>query len=166
MKKSEVISAAQAVADKKGRINVTRSDVSAHLGIKDGSWPDKIGISFEEVMRGVPRSSVSPEPTTRRRVNDRKLRREQILAVAVRLSETKPFDRVTRQEIADAAGVCGSLVTQIYTTMPKLRRDVIRTAIRTENVAVLARALASGDSHATKAPPNLKAKAVQYLAEL
>ena len=74
------------------------------------------------------------------------------------------YTKVTRDAVADAAGVSMGLVSRYFGTMKNLRRDIIRYAIRNDIAEIIAQGLANGDDHARKAPANLKAKAATLLA--
>lgn len=93
-----------------------------------------------------------------------KERAEELLQLAVSLAEGTGYMKVTRKQIADKAGVCEALVTHRLGTMAAVRRSVIRRAIATQNVRVLAQGLAANDPHARKAPDDLKQQAAQWLA--
>jgi AcrR family transcriptional regulator len=85
----------------------------------------------------------------------------QILAAAVKMAAREGYQRITRETIAKAAGVSEALVTHYLGTMPELRRAVMREAVRTECLAVIAQGLTSRDKHAAKAPPELQQKALR-----
>jgi AcrR family transcriptional regulator len=85
----------------------------------------------------------------------------QILAAALKLSARMGYTRITRADIAKAAGVADALVTYHLGTMPDLRRAVMREAVRTECLSVIAQGLTARDKHAAKAAPELQRKALQ-----
>lgn len=90
----------------------------------------------------------------------------QILAAAVKAAERHGYNRITRETIAKAAGVSEALVTHYMGTMPELRRAVMREAIRTECLPVIAQGLTSRDRHALKAAPALQTRALRtYMAQ-
>lgn len=88
----------------------------------------------------------------------------QILAAAVKVSAKEGYQRITRETIARAAGVSEGLVTYHLGTMPELRRAVMREAIRSACLPVLAQGLAARDRHAQKAPPELQKKALASMS--
>ena len=90
-------------------------------------------------------------------------RRELILEAAVKLADTSHYQRITRQDIADEAGIAPTLVTHYFGTMPQLRRDVMRYAVRNECLRVIGQGLASQDTHALRASPGLQASALGSL---
>ena len=93
------------------------------------------------------------------------LRREQCIEAALELSKSKPYYRVTRNEIADAVGIAGTVVQWHFGTVCKMRRDIMRAAIRTERLDVIAQGIANQDAHAMKAPADLRARALAHLAQ-
>lgn len=93
----------------------------------------------------------------------KKDRRESILEIALTLSEKHHYTTVTRNDISDKGGFAPSLIQYHFGTMNQLRRDIIRLAIKNENLVVIAQGLACKDKHALKAHPELKEKAVKHL---
>ena len=89
-----------------------------------------------------------------------KERRDQLLAVAVELSVKLGYNRVTKEDIAKKAGVTPGLINNYFGTMTKLRRQIIRTAIRDEILEVIAQGLINNDPHAKKADAQLKQRAL------
>jgi len=90
-------------------------------------------------------------------------RKAQILSTALTLCETASYARVTRDQIAERAGCAPTLVAYHFGTMPALRRDIMREAVRVECLPVIAQGLALRDSHALKAPEELRQRALQSL---
>jgi AcrR family transcriptional regulator len=92
----------------------------------------------------------------------------QILKAALELcsQEATTYNRITRDEIAKKAGIPSSLVAYHCGTMADLRRDIMREAVRVENLAVIAQGLAARDRHALKAPEEVRRRALESLALL
>lgn len=91
-------------------------------------------------------------------------RKAQILSAALILCETASYARVTREQIAERAGCPPTLITYHFGTMPALRRDIMREAVRAECLPVIAQGLALRDAHALKAPEELRRRAAETLA--
>lgn len=91
-------------------------------------------------------------------------RRAQILAAALDAAETHGYRNLTLQQIATAAGVSKGLPMAYFGTMTALRRAVMREAVRVANLRVIAQGLVANDSHARKAPSDLKTKALAAVA--
>ena len=88
----------------------------------------------------------------------------QILKAALELcGEGAHYVRITRDEIAKKAGIPSSLVAYHCGTMADLRRDIMREAVRVENLAVIAQGLAARDRHALKADEALRRRALDSL---
>ena len=97
---------------------------------------------------------------------DVRVRRDTILTAAVRLAEKKGYTRITREEIATEADCSPALVSEMFGTMPRLRRCIQRAAVTNEVLAVIAQGLAVKDPHAMAAPDHVKAAVGKYLSEL
>jgi len=87
----------------------------------------------------------------------------QILAAALEIAPRKGYARITRDEIAERAKVPPSLITYHFGTMPEMRRDLMREAVRVECLPVIAQGLAAKDRHAMKAPEEIRARAIESL---
>jgi len=94
-----------------------------------------------------------------------KNRTRELLAHALLVARDAGLQSMTRQAIADHAGVSEGLVTARLGTMAAIRRDVMRAAVRESCVEVVAQGLALRDPHALKAPADLKARAAEYLCK-
>ena len=92
-------------------------------------------------------------------------RTEHLLDVALDMAADIGIDNLTRDGIADAAGVSHCLVTFRLGQKTELLRNVMRRAIKKENLAVLAQGLARNDKVAAKATPDLKQRAAAWLAQ-
>lgn len=88
----------------------------------------------------------------------------QILSAALEIAPATGYNRMTREQIAEKAGCPPTLITYHFGTMPSLRRDIMREAVRVECLPVIAQGLALRDSHALKAPEELRRRAVEALA--
>ena len=92
-----------------------------------------------------------------------KVRRESILIAALDLAKTHGYNRITRDAIAEHAGVSMGLVTRYFHTMQQLRRTLMRAAIKSEILEIVAQGLASNDVYAQNAPDELKERAINSL---
>jgi len=88
----------------------------------------------------------------------------QILNAALVVASKVGYARLTREDIAKRADVPASLISYHLGTMPALRRKIMREAIRTECLPVVAQGLAIRDRFALKAPAELRARAVASLS--
>lgn len=91
-------------------------------------------------------------------------RKQQILTAAIKVAgRPGGWGKLTRDAVAREAGCAEGLVSKYFGTMIAFRRSIMRAAIQARNLAVVAQGLAAGDTNAQKAPPELKAAAVETL---
>jgi AcrR family transcriptional regulator len=98
-----------------------------------------------------------------KRNNDTAVRKADILAAALKVAEASHYAHMTRSAVAAEAGVSGPLVQYYFGTMPQLRRDVMRKAVRDGVLLVIAQGLVAGDNHAKAAPEVHKAAALDLV---
>lgn len=87
----------------------------------------------------------------------------QILRAALDVAPRVGYSKLTREDIARKANIPASLVSYHLGTMTELRRQIMREAVRTECLPVIAQGLAVGDRQARKAPAELKHRALMAL---
>lgn len=92
-------------------------------------------------------------------------RRDAILNAAVTLAKTEGYNRISREAIAAAAGVSPGLVTTYFNTMPQLRRDLMRYAVRHNIVEVIAQGILHRDAQALKIDPEKRKEILAAVAE-
>jgi len=97
---------------------------------------------------------------------DHAAHRAHILRAALSLACRIGYAKVTQTAIADKAGVPSSLLPYYFGTMTQLRRDLMREAIHTECLPVIAQGVASRDRHALRAPLALRLRALDFVAAL
>ena len=88
------------------------------------------------------------------------IRLAEILKAALVVATRGHYARMTRAQIAEQAGVAGSLVQHYLGTMPKLREAVMREAVERQCLAVIAQGLLAKDPHALCAPEALRRQAL------
>lgn len=160
MKREIVKKTAVDMVRKSGLINLSRRSLCEAAGIPDGSFPHIMGCTFAAFVEELKADGVEPatHPVSKSRANPA-LRKSHILGVAVAMSREVGYQKITRDAVAEAAGVSMGLVTRYFGTMNQLRRDIVRYAIRHELDDIVAQGLANGDDHARKAPDALKERA-------
>jgi len=148
-----------------GLINLSRRELCKRAGVPDGSFTHIVGYNFSEFIKELKPevADVSVFPVSKTRA-DPKLRREHILNTAVGMARDVGYHKITRDSIAEGAGVSMGLVTRYFGTMKQLRRAIVRAAITQEIPEIIAQGLANGDNQAKKAPDDLKAKAVDLIS--
>lgn len=92
-------------------------------------------------------------------------RKTALMEVALHLSKTKGYTKVTREAIAAVVGCVPATVTNHLGTTPNMKRGIMRAAVAKGVVEVVAQGLADGNPHAKKAPPELKRLAVRHLLD-
>lgn len=90
-------------------------------------------------------------------------RKNDVLSLALRLAATRGYNRITRDQVAKAAGVTGPALTYHFGSMGQFRRQLMRLAVSEGCLAVVAQGLAAGDPQALKAPESLRRRAVEAM---
>lgn len=92
-------------------------------------------------------------------------RNEKILTAAVEIATAeKGVQWLTREAVAQRAGVSVGSVNNAFGRMVDLKRAVLREAVSREIVEIVAPALAEGHPLAQDASPELKKRAAQHVA--
>lgn len=155
--------AAIAMAKEIGPLNIYRKDLCERIGISEGSFKNIMGMSFTDFI-----SSLKSElPASLHGVNKKRISKEQrkdeLLDIAMKLSEEKGFNKVTWADLAEAGGVSLGLLVYHFGTIVAFRRTIMRAAISRRNLNILAQGLTIKDEHAKKAPTALKQEAISLL---
>lgn len=98
--------------------------------------------------------------TKRLKPNDRK---RQLVERALHVAERDGLAGVTYQAVAYESSVTIQTVQKYYPTKCQLMRDLMRVAIRTECLPVIAEGLATRCAHAAKADDVVKRRALAQL---
>jgi AcrR family transcriptional regulator len=91
-------------------------------------------------------------------------RAQQVLEVAVKLATKRGLRQVTRGEIAEAADCSAGLVTKYLGGRQEMQTAIVKAAIKQRIVPIVATAIADRYPAALRAPEDLKAEAIAYLA--
>jgi DNA-binding transcriptional regulator YbjK len=163
--KASVLKKARELVTTGGLINLSRRELCEAAGIPDGSFPHVMGCNFAEFVDQLRGEDIQENAHTvsKSRANP-ELRRAQILGIAVEQAKTVGYHKITRDSVAEGAGVSMGLVTRYFGTMQKLRRAVMRAAIARRIPEIVAQGLGTCDPLARKAPADLKARAAGLLA--
>lgn len=92
------------------------------------------------------------------------VRREEILAAALALAESVGYRSMTRSQVAEAAGVCTSLVRHYFGSLEGLRGAVLGEAIERGRLVVVGQGVAMGDPLTSNLSAGLRAEALGALA--
>lgn len=88
------------------------------------------------------------------------IRKEAIITAALYLAEQTHYRDLTRDQIGLRCGITGTAIMYHFGTMIKLRRDIMRAAVKQERLRVIAQGLIYNDTHARKASAELQQRAV------
>lgn len=164
MGKHEVKQAAVQMIKEEGLINLSRAGLCERVGIPDGSFPHVVGSSFTEFIKELQALNL-PSPSgvivSKTRTNP-ELRKSHILDRAVALAKKAGYLNLTREAVAECAGVSGSLVSQ-YFTMPALREAVMETAVMKSIPEIIAQGIVNQNIVAMAAPVKLRRQAAKLL---
>ena len=88
-------------------------------------------------------------------------RRKLVLDAALDLAETGNYLTMTRNQVAEAAGISGSHIHHLFGSTGGMRAAVLNEAILQENLAVIGQGLISKE--VTYLPETLRKRALKYL---
>lgn len=87
-----------------------------------------------------------------------------ILEAAIRLAEVDSFQWLTRDDVADKAGVSPGTVSNAYGTMRALKRAVLEEAVKRRILPIIAEGLGARHPIALAAPEDLRREALASIA--
>lgn len=91
-------------------------------------------------------------------------RKQQLLDSALKLASEHGYKNVTRKMIAEDCDCTeGNVSRALGATMPQIKRDIMRHAVKNENLTVIAQGIVDKDTHALKAPKDVKERAINTL---
>lgn len=162
--KESALQAGIKLAREKGLINISRLDISTAIGIQDGSWSHTVGVSFASLVAEI-KEAIGDEkysPVLKKRVAPQ-LRKENILSCAIKLAEKVGYTKITATAVAEYAGITHQTVMHYFSTMNQLKTEVMRRAVKENNLRIIAQGLVAGDKHAKKAEQHVKEDALKCL---
>lgn len=165
MKREQVKEVAVCMVKGEGLINLSRRELCERAGIPDGSFPHVMGCNFSDFVEELKLENIQeiPHSVSKSRANP-ELRKDHILNVAVSMAMVSGYNKITRDKIAEGAGVSMGLVTRYFGTMGQLKTAIMRRAVKQGIAEIIAQGLANGDDHAKRASVDLKAEAAALLA--
>lgn len=90
-------------------------------------------------------------------------RRKAIIAAATKLAQRHGYTNITREAVAVEAACSPATVSVYFPLFGDVKRMVLKEAIATSNLTILAQGLAARDRVALRAPDELKKKAIATL---
>ncbi len=103
-------------------------------------------------------------PRTERAALMRAERRAAILAAAIVEAACAGYGKMTRDAIAERAGVAAGSINHEFGTIDKLRDEVMQNAVDNERLDIVAQGLADKHPITLAAPDELRTRAVRALA--
>ena len=166
MTPQEIKQKALALIDQYGLINLERAQLCAELGIAPGSFHHYAGCNFGEFIEQLRQDGhTGPDTHPTKSRTSPELRRASLLKSALVTAEVIGYNRLTRADVALAAGVSAGLITNYFGTIEALRQEVARAAVEGENAAVIAQGLVNRDPIMTEAPESVKALGIEHLTK-
>jgi AcrR family transcriptional regulator len=92
-----------------------------------------------------------------------KIRKEQILLAAIKLSKRVGYHSITRDSVAEIADVSSPLISVYFPTVASLKAAVIRAAIDNEIVEIIAQGLSLNHPQVRKISKPVKHKVMEFL---
>jgi AcrR family transcriptional regulator len=86
-----------------------------------------------------------------------------ILDAAVELAKIEGYQWITREAVAERAGVAPATVNNAFGTMRDLKRAVLKEAVEKSIIEIVAQGLADGHAIARAAPEELRKLAAEKL---
>lgn len=166
--RAEMISMANASG---GLINLTCGALCQRVGIPRGRFAEAMGQGWTDIVgevrgeSGIPLYPAGPARTGSRAAHP-SLRRDHILGIAMTMASGSHYMRITRDEVARTAGVAAGSVTRYFGDMTTLRAAVLRAAVDTGAVDIVAQGILERDPVALGAPAQVLAGARAHLSQL
>ena len=88
----------------------------------------------------------------------------EMTTAALKLAEKIGFENLTRDNIAEACGVSPALINFRFGTMTDMRRSILRAAVKSESLKIVAYAIATHHPVSKKISPELRKRALDKLA--
>lgn len=102
---------------------------------------------------------------TRKRVTDTRVRKQQILDECMKFAVKYGYHNITRDMIGKRVDMTGAGVSYLFGTMANLERDMVRYAIHTENIKVLAQMVALNNKYVRrKLSDDLKSRITAHIS--
>ena len=97
------------------------------------------------------------------KVRRKNLRREEILACALRLAHATVYTHITREELALACDCAPATISLHLGTIQQMRREIISAAIAQRDLVVIAQGIVANEPKAKGAPDEIKRAALESM---
>ena len=163
MERERIKKIAIAMVKKDGLINLSCLGLCDAVGISDGSFLHVMGCTFLEFVEELTQEGIpNPhKPVIKSRTHPT-LRKQHILDTAVELAHEIGYENLTRDAVAELAGISGGLVSQ-YFTMADLKNDVMGQAVDHEIFAIIAQGIVNKHPRIKFISNDLRLKAIDSL---
>jgi AcrR family transcriptional regulator len=159
-----VLEAATAEARRVGLAFITRDGVAARAGVPAGSMC--LFGSMTDIKQKVAQMDPSLQTDQLNRYDAARGETDQrIMDAALTLAVTGRYDRITRRQIANAAGVSPARVSLLAGDMDGMRDAIMRAAVTAGNAIVVAQGLADRHPAALAVSDELKQAALAALSD-
>lgn len=91
--------------------------------------------------------------------------KQKLLDVALILAEEHGYQHITRNDVAKAAGLSGTIVHYYFGTMVRFRSELMRYALEQRNATVIAQGIMAFNATALNADDELKTAALTVIAK-
>jgi len=91
------------------------------------------------------------------------VRKAELLDAALHVARRDGYSHVTREALAEHAGVSPGLISKYFGTMASLKRAIMSAAVARRDLVLIAQGLAAGDAKARSVPPDVKMDALKGL---
>lgn len=163
--KDKIMVAALSMVAESGIAGISRGALCGRVGVPEGSFSRIMGVSFTSFLETLAvECGVDSRATEKSRVSPG-IRKQQLMNAATELSVEKGFLALTRESVAEHAGVSVALVSRYFHTMEQLKDSVMLDAVRHELLGIIAEGLAVRHPLAMAAPAAVRIAAAQKLGE-
>lgn len=162
-RRAQLIDTALGQIEAAGWDATTHKTIAAACSIHESSvyqhFPKRSAL--RDALMGLhPELQLPEEPDQRMDPVDRK---RQLLDVGLELAAQVGYKNVTMVALTEKAGVSRTLYHRYFSTVGQFRVDVMRAAVKQENLTVIAQGLAAKDKQALKASTELRERAAATL---
>lgn len=143
------------IIEEKGLINLTRSELCSRARIKEQDFNVIMECTFTEFLKEIIDSVKTPG-----RKNPI-LKKAHILQSAIEVAYQTEYLYLTRDAIAEQAGVSSSLIAHHFGTMSNFFKELMQVSIKNKEWRIVAQGLNHGNPTALAAPAKIKREALR-----
>lgn len=147
-----------------GLLNVEKMKLCVAVGLTGPEFMEVTKMPFADyiyMFRDIEHPQVKYN-ITRNRV-DPQLRRDQILSFGVIVARKVGYHRLTRDDVAIEIGVSKPTISYHFTSIAKLRNEILKTAIKLNDLEVMAQGFMNKDIQIQKLSATIKKQILKYI---